>query len=45
MKATNPWNEVYKIAAGKKKGSTVMTTLMKEDGTLTENLENNGITD
>jgi len=34
--ATNPWNEVYKLAAGKKKNNTQLTTLRKPDGTLTK---------
>jgi hypothetical protein len=31
----NPWNAVYKIASGKRKTSTKLTTLEKEDGTYT----------
>ena len=33
--ATNPWNMVYKLAAGKRHDSTIITTLRKSDGTLT----------
>jgi hypothetical protein len=36
---TNPWNEGYRLAAGKRKSSTQMTTLTKPDGTLTEDLQ------
>ena len=28
----NPWNEVYRFAAGKRKGQTQITTLRKPDG-------------
>jgi 3,4-dihydroxy-2-butanone 4-phosphate synthase len=31
----NPWNEVYKLAAGRRKTSTQITTLRKPDGSLT----------
>jgi len=34
----NPWNEVYKLAAGKKRNNTLITTLRKPDGSLTEDL-------
>ena len=34
--ANNPWNEVYKLAAGKKKVKTHLTTLRKPDGTQTK---------
>ena len=33
----NPWNIVYKLASGKIKNNTIMTTLRKEDGTNTTN--------
>ena len=33
---TNPWNAVYRIAAGKLKNITNLTTLQKPDGTFTE---------
>jgi len=33
-----PWNEVYKLAAGKKRNNTLITTLRKLDGSLTEDL-------
>ena len=29
----NPWNKVYKIASGKIRTTTRLTTLEKEDGT------------
>jgi len=35
---TNPWNETYKIAAGSRKQAAQITTLRKQDGTLTTNL-------
>jgi hypothetical protein len=31
----NPWNEAYRLAAGKRKSATQITTLRKPDGTLT----------
>jgi hypothetical protein len=34
--AANPWNEVYKIAAEKRKRITQLTTLKKPDGSLTK---------
>lgn len=34
----NPWNEAYRLAAGKRKSATLITTLRKPDGTLTEDL-------
>jgi hypothetical protein len=36
--SSNPWNEVYKLAAGKKKNNTQITTLRKSDGSLTADL-------
>jgi hypothetical protein len=30
--SVNPWNEVYKIVAGKRSNSTQITTLRKPDG-------------
>jgi hypothetical protein len=33
--ATNPWNIVYKLAAGKRHDSAIITTIRKPDGTLT----------
>ena len=33
--ATNHWNMVYKLAAGKRHASVTLTTLLKPDGTLT----------
>ena len=32
----NPWNAVYRLAAGKKKTNTQITTLRKPDGSLTK---------
>ena len=37
--ATNPWNEIYKIAAGRRKQTAPTTTLRQEDGELTTNLQ------
>jgi hypothetical protein len=37
--ATNPWNEIYRIAAGKRKHAPQITTLRKPDGTLTTDLQ------
>ena len=34
----NPWNEVYRIAAGRRKQAATTTTLTQKDGTLTTNL-------
>ena len=34
----NPWNEVYKLAAGKRKNNTQVTTLRKPYGSLTTDL-------
>ena len=36
--SSNPWNEVYKLAAGKRRNNTQTTTLRKPDGSLTEEL-------
>jgi hypothetical protein len=33
--SSNPWNEVYKLAAGKRKNDTQITTLRKSDGSQT----------
>jgi hypothetical protein len=38
ISATNPWIVIYRIAAGKRKEATQITTLRKLDGTLTTNL-------
>ena len=35
----NPWNEAYRLAAGKRKSTTQITTLRKPDGTFTEDLQ------
>ena len=37
--STNPWNEVYKIASAKFRKPTAMTTLKKEDGSFTKDLQ------
>jgi hypothetical protein len=37
--SSNPWNEVYKLAAGKRRNITQITTLRKPDGSLTEDLK------
>jgi len=36
---SNPWNTVYKLAAGKLRNQNSLSTLQKEDGTYTTNLE------
>jgi ribonuclease HI len=36
---TNPWNAIYKLAANKTRGSQMLTTLKKQDGTITTNIE------
>jgi hypothetical protein len=36
--STNPWNEVYKLAAGKRKNYAQLTTLRKPDGSLTADI-------
>jgi len=36
--STNPWNEVYKLVAGKRKNNTQPTTLRKTDGSLTADI-------
>jgi hypothetical protein len=38
MTSSNPWNEVYKVAAGKKCNNTQITTLRKPDGSQTEGM-------
>jgi len=38
MESFNPWNEVYKFEAGKKRNNTLITTLRRPDGSLTEDL-------
>jgi hypothetical protein len=37
--AANPWNEVYKLAAGKRRHYSLFTFLRKPDGTLTTDME------
>jgi hypothetical protein len=34
--SSNPWNEVYKLAAGKRRNNIQITTLQKPDGFLTD---------
>jgi hypothetical protein len=34
----NPWNEIYRIAAGRRRQVAQITTLRKQEGTLTTNL-------
>jgi hypothetical protein len=36
--ANNPWNEIYRLLAGRGKQPALTTTLMQKDGTLTTNL-------
>ena len=36
--AINPWNVIYRLAAGRRKQVTLTTTLREKDGTLTTNL-------
>jgi hypothetical protein len=36
--ATNPWNEIYRIAAGRRKQAALTSTLRQKDGTLTTDL-------
>jgi hypothetical protein len=36
--STNPWNEVYKLAAGRRTNDTQITTLRKPNGTLTADI-------
>jgi hypothetical protein len=35
----NPWNDVYRMRAGKRKTTSLITTLLKPDGTLTNDLK------
>ena len=37
--AANPWNEVYKIAAGKRRHYSLITSLRKRDGTMTTDMD------
>jgi len=37
--SVNPWNEAYKLAAGKRNTSTQITTLRKPDGSLTADIK------
>jgi hypothetical protein len=34
----NPWSQVHKLAVGKARNNTIMTTLRKPDGTMTKNM-------
>ena len=36
--STNPWNEVYKLAAGKRKNNTQIITLRKPNRSLTADI-------
>jgi hypothetical protein len=36
--STNPWNEVYKLAVGKRKNNAQITTLRKPDGSATSDI-------
>jgi hypothetical protein len=36
--STNPWNKVYKLAVGKRKSNTQITTLRKPNGILTADI-------
>jgi len=36
--ATNPWNEIYNLAAGRRKQTAPTTTSRQKDGKLTTNL-------
>jgi hypothetical protein len=38
ISATNPWNEMYKLAAGRRKQMAPTTTLRQKEGKLTTNL-------
>jgi hypothetical protein len=35
----NPWNEVYRLAAGKTREALTLTTLIKPDGSRTTNID------
>ena len=37
--ATNPWNAIYKMASGKAKYTTHMTTMRLQDDSLTTNIQ------
>jgi len=37
--ANNPWNEIYRIATGKRKQIELTTTLRKKDRTMTKDLQ------
>jgi hypothetical protein len=37
--AAKPWNEVYKLAAGKRRYYSIFTSLREPDGTLTTDME------
>jgi hypothetical protein len=38
LTSSNPWNEGYKLAAGKRNNNTQITTLRKSGGSLTEEM-------
>ena len=37
--STNPWSQVYKLAAGKARPNSIMSTIRKPDGTETANIQ------
>ena len=37
--STNPWSQVYKLAAGKARADRIMTTLRKQDGSETSSIK------
>ena len=37
--STNPWSQVYKLAAGKARANSIMTTLRKPDGSETSSIQ------
>jgi hypothetical protein len=39
MTAANPWNKIYKLAAGKRRHHSLFTSLRKPDGSLTTNMD------
>jgi hypothetical protein len=38
ISSTNPWSDIYRLAMGRKKQAVQITTLKKQDGSLTTNL-------
>jgi hypothetical protein len=37
--STNPWSQVYKLAAGKTRANNIMNTLRKPDGSETSSIQ------